>query len=226
MGFGRISRKAFNRGVPPAQRVPRGVKAYVAKAIDRNIENKHLGDSLDNTFDSLPNTWTELNVCNPAQGDTAQSRTGRQIKIKSIEIRGVIVQASVESALDEPYNTVRVVLGLYNTSDTPLADSGTTIDGFVTTNLSTRAYLIKKYLDKYIAMGVSSTEKGGGDGYAPTVRTFKYFKRFKKPIVVMYGDDTTDYPNKRLILSMVSDSSVVPNPGFYHGYYLCTFEDA
>lgn len=207
--------------------IPRPVKRYVHRAIARNIENKYAIGDLNAVFGSIPATWTEQVLVNPSQGVTPQTRLGNKIKIKSLEMKGVMAGGCAENVLDDPYNVVRIVIGLYNGSDTtPLTDAPAVMDAPITTRLYSQAQLIKKYYDKYFHFNAVSVEKNGGDGYASNTVGFRYYKRFKKPLWITWGDDSTTYPTKYLIMSALSDSGAVPHPGFIAGYWKVTYEDA
>lgn len=206
----------------------RAVKQYVQRAIGANVENKQVTVSMNATFSAITTTWTEADLCNITQGVTGPARIGRKVKLCSLEINCVIAEGAAEILTDDPYNVVRCMVALWSgaAGTTPLATAGTTINAPIRKNLGTRNYLIKKYLDKYIGLQVTSTEKGGGDGYTPQLKNIKYYKKFKKPILITWGDDTTTYPDKRLMISMISDSSAVTNPGIIAGYAVMTYEDA
>lgn len=188
-------------------------------------EKKCIVNPLDATFSSVANAWIELDVAGGiTQGTNFGQRDGRRIMLRSIEIKGVIIQGSAESAVDDAWNCLRMVLGVYTgQTATPLTTAAATINTPITRELYTRNFLKKKLIDKYFALPVMSTEKGQGDGYAPGLRSYKYFKKLN--MLVDYGDDTATYPSIRLILSMVSDSIAVVNPGWTYGYILTKFSD-
>lgn len=204
-------------------------KRFVYRAIHKNIENKMVTSSLTQLFNSISNAWIERDICTLAAGTSEGTRVGDRVTVKSIEIKGVIAQGSNETALDDPYNNVRMVIGLYDTAGaTPLA---TNPSGAITINTPFRPgwvcdTLRKKYLDKYIPLQITSTEKGGGDGYTPGVRTIRYYKRFKRGLQISWSDSTANYPKSRLMLAFISDSSAIPNPGIISGYCVVTYEDA
>jgi len=208
--------------------VSKAVKQYVNRALDAQVEDKYKFVTLETNFSSLGGiAWTELDFGIVSQGTTTNSRIGNKIRIKSIEINGVLAQAAVEAALDEPYNLVRMVLAQWNgSSQTPLTAGGYTIDEPIIKDWKSQGRLITKYMDKVFPLTITSTEKGGGDGYTPQLKSVKYFKSFGKGIPIVYADETAAYPNKRFILSCISDSLVVPNPGFIQGFVKIRFEDA
>lgn len=206
----------------------RALKSMVVRQIDRNVENKQITVSLNATYGAITSNWTESDLTNVAEGVTGNGRIGRKLKLRSIEVKGVMATGDSESLADDPYNVVRIVIGLWSGSAgaTPLGTALTTINAPIRKNLGTRNFLIRKYYDKYIPLSVTSTEKGGGDGYTPQTKLISYFKRFKRPILITYGDDTVTYPDKRFIFAAISDSSGVPSPGFIAGYIVVSYEDA
>lgn len=215
-----------------ARRRPQQKKAYVTKkqlynAIHRNVENKMITRTMVTGFSNIDDTWTEDILSLVAQGTGANERIGNQIRIKSIEINGVIAQGSGEFLTDDPYNVVRMVMALWSggTVTSPLQTATWSLDTPLRKLLCPQG-MLKKYFDKYIPLQVTSTEKGGGDGYTPQVRRFKYFKYFKKGLLIDFGDGTTNRPDKRLILSAKSDSTLTTNPGFVQGFWAMTYEDA
>lgn len=209
------------------KKVTKSVKNYVARKFDAMVEDKRISTALPYAFGSIGSTWNERTLFQVTQGVHNYERVGNRIRVKSIEIKGVISQASAESALDEPFNVIRIVLGHYRGSVlTPLTAGGATLNTPITKHDNTGQTLIKKYMDKYIPLTVVSTEKGGGDGYTPSLKQVKYYKRFKKGKIIEFMDNTTGTYNGMMVLSMLSDSGAIPNVGFVAGYILVTFEDA
>lgn len=210
-------------------KVSGAVKNYVEARFDANQEDKRSLFYLQDTFASVGNAWIELLLNGPPQGTQAGNRTGNRIRLRSIELKGFLVQGSNELVTDDAWNEFRMVLGLYSgASNVPLADAAVPLGGALDPAvMPARARLLRKYVDKWIPMNVTSTEQGAGDGYTPSVQVVSYKKSFgKRGIVITFGDDTTTYIDKRLILSMTSDSAAVTNPGFTHGYVLVKYEDA
>lgn len=213
------SRKRYSR---------KSKKGYVEKLIHRNIEDKHVSYSLVTHAGTITDTWIELNISDIAQGYTGITRVGRKINLTALEIKGVIGSGSDELATDDPYNVVRMMVALWygGGGTTPLGTAGVTLNQPVTKDQNSRNFLMRKYVDKYIPLEVTSTEKGAGDGYTPQLKTVRYYKRFKKPIGIQFGDDNAIYPDKRLMISFLSDSTAATSPGFVAGYWMLHFEDA
>jgi len=215
------------------KKVPKAVKTYVNRSISRNIQNKQVTFALPDLadFDSIPNTWTEYDfVTSISQGEADGQRIGREIKLKSLRVKGVITGGQNENLLDDPYNVVRMVLGEYNNdSSSPLATYSVGINYDISKKLENgvSSVLLKKHLDKYMTFEAACNEKGGGDGYTGQVKQFSIHKRFKGGLTVRYpADGNQTNPSRRLILSMISDSGTQPNPGVIAGYATLTFEDA
>lgn len=221
----RVYRKTTKKATPV---VAKSIKKYVTKAIDRTIEDKRIAYSLPSVMNSVSNTWTELDLCTAiAEGVTLGDRVGRSIRIKSIRIRGVLANGSTGTLTDDPYNVMRVILGRFQTTvATPLATASATINSVLRRTDNTRNYLRQLYMDKYIPLEVTSTEKGSGDGYTPQLKLFNYYKSFKPALKIEWGDDSVTYPNSRLMFSAISDSTAVVNPGFIAGNLEVLYEDA
>lgn len=222
--------RSTTRGKPARRNyVPRPVKSYVRRAIDRNVEDKFNQLSLVSRWGSLNTTWNEYSFFQPAQGTTGIDRVGGRIRMKSLQITGIIANGSQESALDDPYNVVRIVIAMWKGNSTVNPCTGTPMNQPIMKEIqaATGASLEWLFLDKYIPLQVTSTEKGGGDGYTPGLRTFKYYLKIPyKFSTVTFGDASITYPNRRIIMSVLSDSSATVNPGFVAGYAKWRFEDA
>lgn len=206
--------------------VTKSVKRYVAKAIDRSTENKQVYQTLASNWGSVGNSWIEVNLCNPAQGLTETTRIGRKIRIKSINLRGIMVGGQTNTVADDKYNVVRIIIGLYTygpSGSNVLNTAGATISQPITKNWNTKGMLIKKFYDKYITLPVAGLDS---TGYVGLPKQWKYFKRLGKGILVNYADDSSSYPNKAIVMSVISDSTAVANPGFISGYGLISYEDA
>lgn len=202
-------------------RLPKKVQKAL---VELQPEKKYAGIDLLNSFASISSSWSEIMMCGPSQGVNFSERIGRKIRISGYEVRGVLTEGSVDGIADDLYNNVRIVIGLYNAgSQTPLGDATTSINAPIEPMLNTRGRLIKKYHDKYLAL---ETTGAGQTGYCPSMKNLSIKKFFKKPIVVEYGTDTNVYGDKMLIMSMISDSVGVPNPGFTCGYFRVWYTDS
>jgi len=223
MPYSGRSKKRFYK---KSKTVPRAVKTYVTKTLDKQTEDKVMYYTLQGLYTTIPNTWTERSLCTPVVGTSGGDRIGRRIKIKSIQIKGVLTGGQDELLTDDSYNVVRLVLATFNypSGTTPLATYAATIDQPLIKNINLAA-LRRVYFDKYIPLSCTSTEKGGGDGYTPMPKLVKYYKKFNN-LYVTFGDDTVASPDKRLFLSAISDSAAVTHPGFVNGFILIKYEDA
>jgi len=214
-----------------ARGVSRSVRRYVRNVLDRHVEDKFQSYNIADAgtaFGSVGNAWQEFSVGLPAQGLTGATRVGRRIRLKYLKLYGIICQGSSGALLDDAYNATRIVVALWSgtSGTTPLQTSAFPM-GYPLMKMTSLPGngLIRKYLDRYIALNSNGTEKGQGDGYVPGIRTFKWFKRFTN-LYINFADDTYTYPDKRLQISMISDSSANPNPGFVTGHIVLCFEDA
>lgn len=207
------------------KKTKQSVKAIVKNQLTALSETKMKnGSSLSTDFSSISSEWINIPLTNISLGTDFYQRIGAKILLKSIEFKGVLVGGANESAFDDPYNVVRIVLSRWDgEAVTPFSTlSGHSINNPINRTITGIPGMKSKYYDKYIAMNVSSTEKGAGDGYAPSARVISFKKTFKKGIPITYGTTST---SDKFFLSMISDSIAVPNPGFVTGYCMVTWKD-
>lgn len=194
--------------VYPSKKVAPAVKRYVAKVIDKSVEDKFIQWDMSTEFATVGTTWVETNLANLTQGQGQAKRECNRIKVKSVEIKGIVAQNGSSSM------QARTILALWDgKQNTPLATSGISIDNPVCKETNGKGYLRRKYLDKYIT-------------FDPIAKTFKYYKKFKN-LYIQWSTDGTDYPNKTLSFGMItSDSDGAPTPCFLTGYMLLKYENA
>ena len=207
------------------RKTKQSVKAIVKNQLTALSETKmRNATSLQMDFPSISNEWINVQLTNIALGTDFFQRIGAKILLKSIEFRGVLVGGANESAFDDPYSVVRIVLSRWDGETvTPFSTlSGHTIHNPINRTISGCPGMKSKYYDKYIAMNITSTEKGGGDGYTPSARVVSFKKTFKKGIPITYSPTSA---SDKFFLSMISDSAAVPNPGFVTGYCFVTWKD-
>lgn len=226
--YGTTVRKTSYRGYKN-YRFKKAIQNVVQKQISHAVEDKHLEINLTSDFSSVSSSWIERALCSISQGVTGVTRIGRSIKIKSLKIEGVVACGANESVVDDAYNALRVVVlktvGA-QAGNTPLATSGATINTEIRNDNTARGIIKGVYLDKYIALNTTGTEKGNGDGYAAGVKVFKFYKNFPGGIKIQFSDDTTNYPTTQLFVSMISNSTATVNPGFICGRIFMRYEDA
>lgn len=197
------------------------VKRYVRKQVHRNIENKFSNTELTDSYTSIGSSWIETDLTALSQGDGVNQRSGNEIKTMGFSLNGVLVGGQVNLAADDKLNTVRIVLALWDsTTQTPLADNSATISSYVSRRSNVGRGLIRKFMDKTIVLRTPGRDS---TGYLPSVRYLKFFKRIKT--TVRYYNNVITAANVKLVLSIISDSSVVPNPGFTSGKFNLFWED-
>lgn len=216
-----VRRKFVRRSRRPAKISPK-VKRYVRKAIHRNVENKFGNYDLTSAFGSVGNSWSETEFTNIAQGTTVNQRVGQNITARALSINGVIAGGQVNLATDDKVNTVRMVLALWDsTTATPLSANAATINSYISKEQSAGRGLIKKYMDKVITLSSSGRDS---TGYLPVVKHIRKFIKCRSYIRYTASGSTT--ASRKLILSIITDSSVVPHPGFTQGFMTFFYEDA
>lgn len=201
------------------------IKKMIAKQLEKNVEWKSYTTDLLYQYGAIGSSWIEQGISeNIAEGVTENTRVGRKLTIKSIEIRGVISQGSVGGITDDAYNVIRMVIGHFNgNTAAPMTAAGIGIDMQIDRHSHTLTKLVKKYLDKYITLVPANVITAG---YTPQLKMFKYYKKFPKGITVHYGDDTSSHYDHNLVVSMISDSAAAVDPGFINGYMKVSYTDA
>jgi len=165
--------------------------------------------------------WNEQLLCNPAQGTTQATRIGNRIGIVSIQIRGIICPGATAAAGDDPYNNMRIVLGMWDIA-TPLQTAGATLNSYISKDVTAGHDLTRKLYDKFFTLHTGGL--GAVAGYVPINRPFNYSRKFKRPIQCQW--DAVGVANHYLVLSMLSDSAAPSHPGIVPGYVVVKFIDA
>lgn len=198
---------------------------YVKKAIHKNIENKFdYGSMAVAPFTSIGTSWVEQAFGLVGRGTEVNKRIGNSITVKSIQLEMVLVGGATDNIADDAYNTVRIVLAAWDCETTPLGAASWNMNYPLRSTLCpTTSSMLKKYYDKYITI---PSVGAGTIGVTPGMRKVSYYKYFKKGFKMNFADASADYPDKKLILSMISDSQLPPNPGVTNGYWVITYEDA
>lgn len=223
----------FHRRFRRVQR-PRGIRRSakfirrVARSTMRRMSERHMlaPVALSTSFSSLPNTWTEVDLCDSITcGYDISQRIGRKISISSFSLEGVLHGGQSGVVADDRYNTVRFVLGLWR-HNTPCVTNAFTMDslinkaGFSSTG---GVSLVRKYRDFKVILTSPSPDT---TGYMPALKKIKIFIKFRKPLVISFPSvSATSTQNTYFVLSMLSDSSLPPNPGFIAGSYTITWYD-
>lgn len=219
-------RRQFAR--PRTTRRPRAVRRTfvrkVARVVNRMSETKRTEvRRLSDDFFTLSSSWSEKSYTTPTYipvGTSSLARIGTKIAITGFYLQGTLAGGQANTALDDRVNTVRMILGLW-TSSTPMATIGTPnpMDAPLMRNFNSGGLLLRKFMDRRISLvspGKDST------GYMTAQRLVKIYYKFRKPIAIDYSAATV---NRNLVLSIVSDSSAVPSPGFTSGFVYLTFKD-
>jgi len=195
--------------------VSKAVKAYVAKTLDNRIEDKFSTASIYSVFGALSTSWTEYYpvIGEGVSGDS--ERIGRKIGIKSIELRGIMVPADL-------YNVLRVVVSI-SSSGAPMSACGVGISQPLLKSTPVGKVCKRILLDKYIPLDQNFMD---GEAYVPKLKQLKYFKSFKKPLMITYGDSTTYSFDKMIVVSIISDSIITSHPSITTGYIVVKYEDA
>lgn len=217
MPFKRRYRKKRSTKVAPK------VKRYVQKAIHKDVETKFANLNLTANFSSIGSGWTEYEMTNISQGTGISSRVGNQIRLRGLFIGGSIVGGQTNLATDDNRDTMRIIIALWDSANAiPLTTNLADMNSLVAKETSAGKGLVKKYVDTIVQLrspGRDST------GYLPALRYFKKFVKLHNTLVRYAGSASTT-ANRKLVISMISDSALVSHPGFTQGRHTLYFEDA
>lgn len=218
MAYGR---KTYRRRFHRRPVVSKKVKKYVKKAIISKAEHKISSSTLITNFNSVGNAWVELDTTILTQGVPQSQRIGNSINVTSLGLRGVLVGGQANVATDDNRNVLRMVVAIWDgRTATPLATNGATISSILRKDLATGNGLIKILCDRTFVLtspGRDST------GYMPYQKYIKFYKKIMRKIDYTTTVNTTS--QRKIIISMITDSAAVPHPGFVTGTWQLNFTD-
>lgn len=191
-------------------------------------EHKYANTQLTASFSSVGNAWVEYDLLSPITAGTSPiaERIGRKISVIGVQIKGLLFGAATGfGGADDYFNSVRIcVLGFHadkgGSSLSPLSTAGIGINNPITrTNTAGLSHIFR---DNLIAL---TNPPYGSNLCAPGHRSVNIFIRFRKPLVVDFTGGTAHYNQYQLYLSMISDSTAIPNPGFASGWTRLIYTD-
>lgn len=204
----------------------------IQRVIDRNIEKKIFNYNLNTEFGTLTTYPTELQLDRPAQGTAGNQRTGRDVRIRSIKFDGILQNGTSGIASDDAFNRVRIMLADWrNGMNTPWVTLGlpSVAMGLEFQTDKDLPYmqncLNKVFYDKLIIMNYKNSYSAGS---APALRRVRFKVKWPGAGMLIRSPETggnTGLIQHRLILSMASDSSVAPSPGFLSGQLWVRYTD-
>lgn len=199
-------------------------KNSVKRILSSTAENKYVGWELPSTsFASIPNTWVEQLLTPVGQGLNYNQYIGASYYIKKIYFYGFLQGGQTGTVADESNNIVRIVIAIWD------QDAGATPLATTTTGRNAQIYrgdyenLRRKLYDRTISLVSPSPEQG--DGQIAARKKIRFYKKFKGLGFKMQVSRTTSQYKSRFIMSAISDSSAVPNPGFVTGHLKIIYKD-
>lgn len=210
------------------------VKSIVAAGSEQKVTTALL---LDN-YPSVGTAWRELEFQDLAEGHSSMQRIGDRFRIKSITFRGTLMGAQTAGIAEDVYNQFRIVIAIWrqDAGATPLATLNANLDDPLNPREAAafdgidppllKNKMVSKLFDRKYMLITRGLSRYDANQYIPAVRKV-YFKKVWPGLgyEIKYGDTGLGYPDKRLIISMVSDSAAVPHPGFIDGWVMMKFVD-
>lgn len=206
--FYRRRRKPYGR-----RRYRRGYRRYhKGSRPERKHKDWTPSTSISDTWDSVSGTGSGYGMlADISAGSGGHSRIGDQIYVRRFILKGALLGGQTGVAADDAYNQVRLLLvigpALRNIAN-DLIVAGVGLYSPITATTCPSIY--KKLYDRVIHM--KSPGFNGGTGYMPCIKHIKINKRIMRKASYIYG--TTTPSRWDLYFLYVTDSAVVPHPGF------------
>jgi len=189
--------------------VPRNIRQYVNRAINRNEELKYFDTILNNTASSV--SFLGYDLLRIPQGVTRNTRVGDVVRIKRVQIK-------CEIQPGDHYNLTRFLVGT-NVGAVPNSTSG--IISALRTSGTTDDTSI--WTDKF---AVPFYQAAVGNAADQAMRPVEFnLDRKVNWLVNFFSSATADPQNRQLWIQFHSDSVAIPHPGIY-GYARVWYTDA
>lgn len=172
-------------------------------------------------------TWNESLLSYIANGNADGQRIGSKINLMGWKMDAVLMSGYTGAVGSDSYDNLRMVIAEYDLGNTVLGLGPLTnysIDAHSTDiRKDTCLPLIRKLEDKYISI----YPQGSIGSYAsPKGFRLKSKRWFPKPYTITFTSTLATSGNTGLWLSMWSDSTASPSPGFVSGYLTVYYRDA
>ncbi len=182
-----------------------------------NVEVKRQTANLIDTWSSVGTTAVYSQIATLGQGLDITSRLGRKIMLRDLYIEGDIEGGQSNLAADDPHNAIRIVV--YRGTPTFSLIPAMGVDDFI--GPEDNQGVIDVLLDDRFLL---SSPGKDSTGYISAMRHVRYHVPLNC-IQTYKGTAGSDLSGSCIYISMSTDSSVAPNPGFVNGRWLLTFTD-
>jgi len=166
------------------------------------------------TFSSVGTTIVTRSVVSQiAQGTVLYQRQGRVIRVIELSLSGTLVGGQSNTAADEARNTVRLGVLLMAPGVPPTAITVSTVLG-----MTVVPGLLGVITDRVYALRAPARDTVG---YLPAIKRVNV--RVPMNLQLVYTSDAAIAPYPDIYIFMVSDSALVPSPGFVDGSWIVRF---
>lgn len=217
MGYYR--KNNYNKYKKPS--VSKAVKKYVKKTITNTSEDKFNSGLLSLSHASVATTWIEKELTELGVGGAGNQRVGDEVMVNNVGFEGVLVGGQANNSLDDNRNIVRIVMAIWDGRvATPLATNSVTISDILRKDEIVGKGLIRVLYDK---VHILTSPGRDSTGYMPVQKHIKFNKKLLRKF--KYASSTATEAQERIVLSIISDSTLAPAPGFVQGKWYITFKD-
>jgi len=167
---------------------------------------------------SISTSGSYIDLCNIAQGLDSYQRIGRSILVVGVQIRGVFNGGQSNLSTDESFNAIRLAL---------IRTAGQTYPGIGSVGSAVDARVLGGSITKWVWYRdfCLRTTARDSTGYIPAIAEVA----FDIPVRMMVnysGAGSGTCISEHLWFGGVTDSTVVPNPGFTSGSCSVIYTDA
>lgn len=176
-------------------------------------------ESLTVIAPSITSTWlTYEPTYHIRLGTDYNGRLGREVKITSVELKGMLVGGQSNLVTDDPRNVVRIVIAIVDASFNAAALSPVTLNTPIT-NINVTG-LLRVLADRTINLRVFSADS---TGYVPSQVAVSI--KTSPSSIFLYNDSVGGFsPVPELYVMFLSDSAIAASPGFVSGYLKTNFQ--
>lgn len=220
------SQKSVRATYPAIVRKPKAKAARSAKVpfglvvpSRPGLESKFITNPLTTAFSSVSTSVTYIDLAAlVGAGTDYYNRVGRQITQQNLSVSGTLVGGQSNLATDDPYNVLRITVVKGNV--------GMTFGTWGLTQVLSADTILG--LDRVLSDRFITLQSPGRDstGYMRAVKRVEFNVRLPDVVTHFTTAAAGSQNGETCYLVMISDSTVMSNPGFVDGSWVLRFSDS